>query len=55
MVGRAMHLLRHAKDANRVQGELRADANRVETLLWWAELFQDYFDPGDAEAELKRR
>ncbi|MGH7298069.1 MAG: tetratricopeptide repeat protein, partial [Polyangiaceae bacterium] len=54
MVGRAMHLLRHAKDANEAYKEsVRADATRPETHLWWAALFQDYFDPGDAEAELK--
>jgi tetratricopeptide (TPR) repeat protein len=54
MVGRAMHLLRHAKDANTAFKEsMRADANRVETHLWWAALFEDYFDPGDAEAEIE--
>jgi tetratricopeptide (TPR) repeat protein len=53
MVGRAMHLLRHPKDANTAFKEsVRADKARVETHLWWAELFEDYFDPGDAEAEL---
>jgi tetratricopeptide (TPR) repeat protein len=53
MVGRAMHLLRHPKDANTAFKEsVRADKSRVETLLWWATLFEDYFDPGDAEAEL---
>jgi Tfp pilus assembly protein PilF len=53
MVGRAMHLLRHAKDANTAFKEsVRADKNRVETLLWWAALFEDYYDPGDAEAEI---
>jgi cellulose synthase operon protein C len=53
MVGRAMHLLRHAKDANTAFKEsVRADHARVETLLWWAELFEDYYDPGDSEAEL---
>ncbi|HEY1692109.1 MAG TPA: hypothetical protein VGG39_08095 [Polyangiaceae bacterium] len=54
MVGRAMHLLRHAKDANQAYKEsVHADASRAETHLWWAALFQDYFDPGDSEAELK--
>ncbi len=54
MVGRAMHLLRHAKDANTAFKEsVRADANRAETHLWWAQLFQDYDDPGHAEEELK--
>jgi tetratricopeptide (TPR) repeat protein len=53
MVGRAMHLLRHAKDANTAFKEsVRADPNRPETLIWWADLFEDYYDPGDAEAEL---
>jgi Tfp pilus assembly protein PilF len=53
MVGRAMHLLRHAKDANTAFKEsVRADKNGVETHLWWAALFEDYYDPGDAEAEI---
>jgi Tfp pilus assembly protein PilF len=53
MVGRAMHLLRHPKDANSAFKEsVRADHGRVETLLWWATLFEDYYDPGDSEAEL---
>ncbi len=53
MVGRAMHLLRHPKDANTAFKEsVRADKTRTETHLWWADLFEDYFDPGDAEAEL---
>jgi tetratricopeptide (TPR) repeat protein len=53
MVGRAMHLLRHAKDANTAFKEsMRADHGRVETLLWWAELFEDYYDPGDAESDI---
>jgi Tfp pilus assembly protein PilF len=53
MVGRAMHLLRHARDANTAFKEsVRADPTRPETLVWWAELFEDYYDPGDAEAEL---
>ena len=53
MVGRAMHLLRHAKDANEAfKDSVRADPRRIETHLWWADLFRDYYDPGDAEAEL---
>jgi tetratricopeptide (TPR) repeat protein len=53
MVGRAMHLLRHPKDANRAYNESeRAQAGRVETLEWRAELFLDHDDPGHAEAVL---
>ena len=52
-VGRAMHLLRHPKDANEAfKASVHADPKRAETHLWWAELFADHFDPGDAEAEL---
>ena len=54
LVGRAMHLLRHPKDANSAFKEsLRADKGRLDTHLWWAELFEDYDDPGHAEEELK--
>ncbi|MDP9151540.1 MAG: hypothetical protein M3O36_16590 [Myxococcota bacterium] len=63
MVGRAMHLLRHAKDANRAYNESeRAEITasggalhgsaRVETLLWRADLYIDKFDPGHAEQVL---
>jgi Tfp pilus assembly protein PilF len=72
MVGRAMHLLRHVKDANRAYNESeRAEiassaaprgpdggagaihgSQRVETLLWRADLFVDNYDPGHAEAVL---
>jgi Tfp pilus assembly protein PilF len=73
MVGRAMHLLRHVKDANRAYNESeRADmaasgaaahgsggpdgpvhgSERVETLLWRAELYIDNYDPGHAEGVL---
>jgi predicted Zn-dependent protease len=56
MVGRAMHLLRHPKDANRAYNESeRAAAGgppRVETLLWRAELYFDTYDPGHAEETL---
>jgi tetratricopeptide (TPR) repeat protein len=59
MVGRAMHLLRHAKDANHAYNESeRAEiaashgaqegSHRVETLLWRADLYIDKYDPGDA-------
>jgi cellulose synthase operon protein C len=63
MVGRAMHLLRHVKDANRAYNESeRAEmaasggaihgSMRVETLLWRAALYVDNYDPGHAEAVL---
>ena len=53
MVGRAMHLLRHPKDANRAYNESeRAERGRVETLLWRAELFIDKYDPGHAQEVL---
>jgi tetratricopeptide (TPR) repeat protein len=54
MVARATHLLRHPKDANNTFKEaVRAGDKSVQTRLWWAELFAEFFDPGDAEAELK--
>jgi tetratricopeptide (TPR) repeat protein len=73
MVGRAMHLLRHVKDANRgynesERAELSASSpstgdpdaagvahgsQRVETLLWRADLYFDNYDPGHAEALLR--
>jgi tetratricopeptide (TPR) repeat protein len=53
MVGRAMHLLRHPKDANRAFNESeRAERGRVETLLWRADLFIDKYDPGHAQEVL---
>jgi tetratricopeptide (TPR) repeat protein len=53
MVGRAMHLLRHVKDANRAYNESeRAERGRVETLLWRADLYVDKYDPGHAEEVL---
>jgi cellulose synthase operon protein C len=55
MVGRAMHLLRHPKDANRAYNESEraaGDARRVETLLWRADLYFDTYDPGHAEEVL---
>ena len=59
MVGRAMHLLRHAKDANRAYNESEraergasGETRRVETLLWHADLFFDTYDPGHAEESL---
>jgi predicted Zn-dependent protease len=59
MVGRAMHLLRHAKDANRAYNESEraergasGETRRVETLLWRANLYFDTYDPGHAEETL---
>jgi tetratricopeptide (TPR) repeat protein len=63
MVGRAMHLLRHAKDANQAYNESeRAEvaasggtlhgSAKVQTLLWRAELYIDKYDPGHAEQVL---
>ena len=59
MVGRAMHLLRHPKDANRAFNESEraerttsGETRRVETLLWRADLFFDTYDPGHAEEVL---
>ncbi len=64
MVGRAMHLLRHVKDANRAYNEseraLRASpagkdvtATYVRVLLWRADLYADNSDPGHAEEVLR--
>ena len=54
MVGRAMFLLRHPKDANEAfKDSVRADPRRLQTLLWWAELFFESDNPGNAEAEVK--
>ena len=63
MVGRAMQLLRHPKDANRAYNESeRADAGtgskpgsrlRVQTSLWRADLWFDNYDPGHAGQELE--
>lgn len=49
-VGRAAHLLRSPKDANKAfnQSE-RADPKLVDGLLWHSELFLDTYDPGHAE------
>lgn len=53
MVGRAMHLLRHAKDANRAYNESeKAGHDQVETLLWRADLYIEKYDPGHAEEVL---
>jgi tetratricopeptide (TPR) repeat protein len=55
MVGRAMHLLRHPKDANRAYNESEraaGESRRVETLLWRADLYYDTYDPGHAEEVL---
>jgi tetratricopeptide (TPR) repeat protein len=53
MVGRAAHLLRSAKDANSAYKEARKAGKRVETLLDWADLFLDKYDPGHAEEVVK--
>jgi Tfp pilus assembly protein PilF len=59
MVGRAMHLLRHPKDANKAYNESEraeratsSETRSVETLLWRAALFFDTYDPGHAEETL---
>jgi len=63
MVGRAMHLLRHPKDANTAYNESeRAEvtasggalhgSGQVRTLLWRADLYIDKYDPGHAEQVL---
>ena len=64
MVGRAMQLLRHPKEANRAYdesekaeiaasgGKLKGSA-RVETLLWRADQFLDKYDTRDAGAVLE--
>ncbi len=50
IVGRAAHLLRSPKDANRAFGEAeQADKKNVELLLRRAELFLDKYDPGHAD------
>ena len=55
LVGRAAHLLRSAKDANEAynDAEKAGAKERVETLLWRAELFLDKYDPGHAGAVVK--
>ena len=57
MVGRAMYLMRAAKDANKAFNESERVANgpnaRVETLLWRAELYLDKYDTGHAEEVVK--
>jgi tetratricopeptide (TPR) repeat protein len=53
LVGRAAYLLRSAKDANSAYKEARKAGKRVETLLDWADLFLDKYDPGHAEEVVK--
>ncbi len=49
MVGRAMDLLRHAKEATSAYNESeRAERGRLETLLWRARMWIDHDDPGHA-------
>ncbi len=53
IAGRAAHLLRSPKDANKLFNESeRADPTLVDGLLWHAELFLDTYDPGHAEETL---
>jgi tetratricopeptide (TPR) repeat protein len=53
-VGRALHLMRSAKEANKIFNKSEAaDKKRVETMLWRAELFLDKYDPGHAEEVVK--
>ena len=54
MVGRAMMLLRHVKDANRAFNDSeKAEKGQVETLKWRAELFFDNYDTGHAQEVLE--
>jgi tetratricopeptide (TPR) repeat protein len=55
LVGRAAHLLRSARDANDAynQAEKVGGKNRVETLLFRADLFLEKYDPGHAEEVVK--
>jgi tetratricopeptide (TPR) repeat protein len=55
LVGRAAHLLRSPRDANDAysQAEKAGGKNRVETLLFRAELFLEKYDPGHAEEVVK--
>jgi tetratricopeptide (TPR) repeat protein len=55
MVGRAAHLLRSPRDANDAYNaaEKAGGEERVETLLWRAELFLDKYDPGHAGEVVK--
>ncbi len=50
LVGRAMMLLRHVKDANTAFNDSeKAGRGRLETLKWRAELFFDNYDTGHAQ------
>lgn len=55
LVGRAAHLLRSARDANDAynEAEKAGGKQRVETLLYRAELFLDKYDPGHAGQVVK--
>lgn len=55
LVGRAAHLLRSARDANDAfnAAEKVGGKQRVETLLWRADLFLDKYDPGHAGQVVK--
>lgn len=53
-VARAAYLLRSPKDANTAfKDSEKIDKKRVETKLWWSELFLDKYDPGHAEEVTK--
>jgi cellulose synthase operon protein C len=53
-VARAAYLLRSPKDANTAfKDSEKLDKKRVETKLWWSELFLDKYDPGHAEEVTK--
>jgi cellulose synthase operon protein C len=55
LVGRAAHLLRSVRDANDAYNaaEKVGGKQRVETLLWRAELFLEKYDPGHAGQVVK--
>lgn len=53
-VARAAYLLRSPKDANTAfKDSEKIDKKRVETKVWWSELFLDKYDPGHAEEVTK--
>ena len=50
VVGRAAHAVRDIKYANGTfKAAFKLQKNHVETNLYWARLFLDYYDPGHAE------
>ncbi|MCC6524854.1 MAG: tetratricopeptide repeat protein [Polyangiaceae bacterium] len=56
LVGRAAHLLRQPKNANKRYNEAleTGGKRRVETLLWHADLFLDKYNPGAAAESVKQ-